>query len=685
MKLLSGLILVLLFPCLSIGQMNPFYFQQILPSPDSLRVILNNSNDIFTQININREIGFSYYENKRDSAMIYFEKCLLLAKTANRKLWEADACNSIGFICYTQGNYPRGLQFLLQAQRIAENPESEKNAWPSNEKYSVTPEQARLAILSRCYNHLGSLYGFTGKFSEFKELEFKYFNQGLEIANSLDEKNLQSVLNMNISRHYYFANQNDSTLYHAKRALILMNESGYTRYKGSVYATLGNTYARLKNYPLAKENFYLSVKASQDIKNLRSLADGYLAMSRVYRDLAEVDSSIYFGKKAIEAYEHTQIPAGLADSYASIALAYQIKNNIDSAFKYQGLSMKMRENMSVEEKIKQFQNMNFDEQIRVQQIEEEKSQLQNRIRTYALVAGIAVFMLIAFILLKNNRTRKKANLVLEKQKSELQHTLSELKSAQAQLIQSEKMASLGELTAGIAHEIQNPLNFVNNFSELNKELLQELQDEVKKGNLEEVLKIARDVVENQDKINQHGKRADTIVKGMLQHSQAASGHKEPTDINALADEFLRIAYHGLRAKDSQFNAHMETNYDNTLENINVIPQDISRVLLNLINNGLYAVNEKSREKIPDYEPALRVSTKRLGDKVEIKVADNGLGIPDKVRTKIFQPFFTTKPTGLGTGLGLSLSYDIIKAHGGTITVESEEGEGSTFRIQLPLT
>jgi tetratricopeptide (TPR) repeat protein len=213
MRLLKGLLLLMLFPCMMQGQMNPFYFQQILPNRDSLRAILTNSSDIFTQININREIGFSYYENKRDSAIIYFEKCLLLAQKANRKLWEADACNSIGFICYTQGNYPRGLQFLLQAQRIAEDPENEKNPWPSSEKYSITPHVARLSILSRCYNHLGSLYGFTGKFSEFKDLEFKYFNQGLDIAISLDDKNLQSVINMNMSRHYYFTNQNDSTLY----------------------------------------------------------------------------------------------------------------------------------------------------------------------------------------------------------------------------------------------------------------------------------------------------------------------------------------------------------------------------------------------------------------------------------------------------------------------------------------
>ena len=263
-----------------------------------------------------------------------------------------------------------------------------------------------------------------------------------------------------------------------------------------------------------------------------------------------------------------------------------------------------------------------------------------------------------------------------------------MKLTQQQLIQSEKMASLGELTAGIAHEIQNPLNFVNNFSEVNKELLVELKDEIKKGNLDEVNAIADDVISNEEKINHHGKRADAIVKGMLQHSSSGSGKKEPTDINKLADEYLRLAYHGLRAKDKSFNATMKTDFDESIGNINIIPQDIGRVILNLITNAFYAVNEKALSAVATptaakYEPTVSVSTKKIGDKIEIKVADNGNGIPQKILDKIFQPFFTTKPTGQGTGLGLSLSYDIVKAHGGELKVETKDGEGSEFIIQLP--
>ena len=282
---------------------------------------------------------------------------------------------------------------------------------------------------------------------------------------------------------------------------------------------------------------------------------------------------------------------------------------------------------------------------------------------------------------------------LKEEKQRAEEALTELQVTQTQLIQSEKMASLGELTAGIAHEIQNPLNFVNNFSEVSIELLSEMEDAMLKSDREEILAISNDIKQNLEKINHHGKRADAIVKGMLQHSRSSSGVKEPTNINALADEYLRLAYHGLRAKDKSFNATMKTDFDETIGNINIIPQDIGRVILNLITNAFYVVDEKKKSGIGNYEPIVSVSTKKIDDKILITVKDNGNGIPQKVLDKIFQPFFTTKPTGQGTGLGLSLSYDIVKAHGGELKVETKEarpddpvgrGEGSEFIIQLPV-
>ena len=272
---------------------------------------------------------------------------------------------------------------------------------------------------------------------------------------------------------------------------------------------------------------------------------------------------------------------------------------------------------------------------------------------------------------------------IEETNAALTKSLEELKAAQAQLIQSEKMASLGELTAGIAHEIQNPLNFVNNFSEVSKELLDEMKTEMDSGNLEDAKEIMNDVIQNLEKINHHGKRAGDIVKGMLQHSRSSSGVKEPTDINALCDEYLRLSYHGLRAKDKSFNVTMKTDFDTSLEKINIIPQDLGRVILNLINNAFYAASQNRPVSVREAEPTVWVSTKKEGNEVLISVRDNGSGISSEILNKIFQPFFTTKPTGQGTGLGLSLSYDIVKAHGGELKVETKESEGTTFIIQLP--
>ncbi|MBD0286365.1 MAG: GHKL domain-containing protein [Flavisolibacter sp.] len=271
---------------------------------------------------------------------------------------------------------------------------------------------------------------------------------------------------------------------------------------------------------------------------------------------------------------------------------------------------------------------------------------------------------------------------LEAAKQQVETTLAELRSTQAQLIQKEKMASLGELTAGVAHEIQNPLNFVNNFSEVNKELIEEMQQEADRGNVREVKEIANEIKANEEKIAHHGRRADAIVKNMLQHSRISTGEKQLTDMNALVEEYLRLAYHGMRAKDKGFDARIETHFDAALGKVNVVPQDIGRVLLNLFNNAFYAVSEKKKLLNGWYEPVVVVHTRKEGDKVEIHVKDNGTGIPQEAVDKIFQPFFTTKPTGEGTGLGLSLSYDIINAHEGEIKVTTQEGEGTEFIIQL---
>ncbi len=292
-----------------------------------------------------------------------------------------------------------------------------------------------------------------------------------------------------------------------------------------------------------------------------------------------------------------------------------------------------------------------------------------------MLGGLAVILLIAGILYRNNRQKQKINRELEK-------AFSDLKATQAQLIQSEKMASLGELTAGIAHEIQNPLNFVTNFSEVNKELISEMKTEIEKGNMEEVKFIADNIEANEEKINHHGNRADAIVKGMLQHSRSSAGQKELVDINSLADEYLRLAYHGLRAKTKDFNVTMNTHFDDRTGQIKIVPQDIGRVFLNLYNNAFYAVDEKRKLNTPGFIPTVTVETKKTGENIGIVISDNGSGMPQKILNKIFQPFFTTKPTGQGTGLGLSLRI-LLKRMAGELKVETKEGEYTRFLISLP--
>ena len=317
---------------------------------------------------------------------------------------------------------------------------------------------------------------------------------------------------------------------------------------------------------------------------------------------------------------------------------------------------------------------------------------------YAIAIAIAVWAFAAY----RSRRLISQNLILEgkiaQRTGQLKKSLEDLTATQTQLIQSEKMASLGELTAGIAHEIQNPLNFVNNFSEVNAELIDELKNELRSGNHEQAISIAEDIRENEQKIMHHGNRADAIVKGMLQHSRSGSSQKELTDINALAEEYLRLSYHGLRAKDKAFNANLETHFDESIGKIEIFPQDIGRGLLNLYNNAFYAVTQKKNQREESrmlqpgspgqddqvYEPTVSVRTVKLNGKVEIRVRDNGRGIPQKLLDKIFQPFFTTKPTGQGTGLGLSLTYDIVtKEHGGEIKVETAEGQYTEFIVLLP--
>ncbi|MVM37058.1 GHKL domain-containing protein [Spirosoma sp. HMF3257] len=413
-----------------------------------------------------------------------------------------------------------------------------------------------------------------------------------------------------------------------------------------------------------------------------------------------LDTLIHFDKSSPQVASQLKEQRKRRDSSQALSKAFAKEGNYAKAYQYFLQYSAYKDSLTAETTTRRLASLAYKQnllkkeaQIKLltkdRQLREQES---NRQRQFVLVLVGVIALLIGFslILTRNNRAKHLANQQLNEQKEALQQTLAELKTTQAQLIQSEKMASLGELTAGIAHEIQNPLNFVNNFSEVSTELIDELKDgpldklpDSDKAYVDEILS---DLTLNLQKITHHGSRASAIVKGMLEHSRTSTGERAPTDLNELCDEYLRLSYHGLRAKDKTFNASLNTEFDPQAGTIYAVPQDLGRVLLNLLNNAFYAVAEKKKQQPDHYQPTVKISTRRIENRVIIRIEDNGTGIPQAVRDKIFQPFFTTKPSGAGTGLGLSLSYDIItKGHNGSLQVQTQEGEGTAFIIELPTT
>ena len=640
----------------------------------------------------------AYEETKPDSSFYYAKNQLTLSRKLKLRLNEAIALNTMAYAHKNMGNYPASLQTYLSAKEIVEDATIEENILPGKYfhlqgflKKPVTARMIRLQILGLNQMGLGLLYENVKNYEKglFYGLQAK---QNFEEAGDFERL---CVTNMILGRVYLFLNKRDSALIFVQKAYDLSIKLGYKNNLASILLNLGRVQLAMGNKSLAAEYFRKSLTESRKQVYLRGVVAGNLMLYEVYQQEGKKDSSLYFANEALGIAQDLKSPDLLLRTYTALGAFYRSSGTNDSAVKYLALIIKINDSLFNSKQAQQFQNIDFDEQQRRREIEAAKKAYKDQLQIYGLLIGLAIFILVAIILLQSNRHKQKAYELLKKQKQEtdfqkakVKQTLEELKSTQSQLIQREKMASLGELTAGIAHEIQNPLNFVNNFSEVNKELIAEMREEIKKGNYDEVNALAKDVEDNQEKINHHGRRADAIVKGMLQHSQASSGQKEPTDINKLADEYLRLAYQCLRAKDKSFNVILKTDYDESIGNISIIPQDIGRVLLNLYNNAFYAVMEKKKLLGENYEPLVTVSTSLnllLGGRgALISVKDNGNGIPQKILDKIFQPFFTTKPTGQGTGLGLSLSYDIIKAHGGELKVKTKEGEDAEFIIQLPV-
>jgi len=670
MKIFLKVISLLFLPTLVAGQVKT-------PNLSSLYRSLSDATSDTARMEACSNLGSYYSQVDGDSSNFYLEKALSLASSLNLKFDEASIFNEMGIIQMQQEKFSKSLEFYLKALNIAKDPGIEKTIWHLPPEQN--PKSERMLLLSNTYDLIGLLNAYIGNWVVNTKNQLKNYREAEKYAKAAGDRGQIAYINFHMGIAYMSEEKLDSALMLINKAISTFSDLKDQTGLGRAMKYLGDTYEKMGNFDLAANTILQAIAVLKVTNNQLHLGLGYMSLSRVYKDFKKNDSALYYAKESLKIFEKRNDRAWKRDAYNLLTACFDELGKNDSAIVYLKLSKSLSDSLSAEERknLLAFMDVVVDEQVKLEKLETEKIETKSKIRTYSLISGLVILALIGLILYHNNKKEKKAKMVLEK-------TLKELKSTQAQLIQSEKMASLGELTAGIAHEIQNPLNFVNNFSEVSVELIDEMKDELSKSNYEDANAIADDLKQNLEKINHHGKRAGDIVKGMLQHSQKSTGQKVPTNINALADEYLRLTYQGLRAKDKFFNAEMKTDFDETIRKINIIPQDIGRVLLNLYNNAFYAVNQQKSKNPISYEPTVSVTTKKSENGVLITVSDNGNGIPQNIVDKIFQPFFTTKPTGQGTGLGLSLSYDIVKAHGGEIKVESKEGEGSDFIIQLPL-
>ena len=675
MKIFLKVIALLLLPSLIIGQQANRYL-------DSLHKALADGSSDTARMEAYSNLGSYYHLSDRDSSNFYIEKALPMAIRLNLKFDESIILNKMGVLLMQQEKFAKSLEFYLKALNIAKDASIEKTI--RNLSPGQSPTNARMLLLSDTYDLIGILNAYTGNWIDNTKNQLKNYREAEKYAKAAGDRRRIAYINFHMGIAYMNEGKLDSAFMLIKDAISTFSELKDRSGLGRAMKFLGDTYEKMGDPDIAANTILQAIPHLKETNDHLHVGLAYISLSGVYADLKKIDSALYYARESSKIFEKRKDAGWKRDAYNLLASYFDQVGRTDSATIYLKLAKSLSDSLSVEvrKNLLAFQDVVVEEQAKSEKLEKEKIETRERLRIYLLLSGIVVFIVIVFLLYRNNQQRKKTNETLRQRNEKIENTLHQLRSAQAQLVQSEKMASLGELTAGIAHEIQNPLNFVNNFSEVNDELLRELKAEAEKGNLEEVKAIANDIAFNSEKINHHGKRADSIVKGMLQHSRKGSGQKEPTDINALADEYLRLAYHGLRAKDKSFNATTKTEFDSSIENVNVNPQDVGRVILNLINNAFYAVHEKQKRNFNAYEPTVTVTTAKHNDRVEIKVKDNGDGISQKDLDKIFQPFFTTKPTGQGTGLGLSLSYDIVKAHGGELKVQTKEGEGSEFIVEL---
>ncbi len=745
--LLTSILIFVLFYNITHAQ------KQGLELIDSLVAELPIAIEDTSKVNLLNELSkfAGWRAHNYDTAFYYAQHAKHLAEKLNFKKGIANAYNNIGITYNIQRSFPEALENYLASLKIREeigdklgtansyNNIGNFHFYQGNYTEALKNHFASLKIKEELgdkpgaalsYFNIGIIYFKQGNYPEALKISFAALKMREEIG---DKYGIANTLD-NIGNIYINQGNHTEALKTLLASLKIKEEIGDRHGMGISYVNIGNVYSEQKNFPEAMKNYRAQLKIGEEIADKYVIALSYYNIGLIYTEQGNYTEAFKNHLAALKLREEILEKDGIADSYNSIGSVYVkqgkaevgkdwlmkglklgeevgLKKTIrfsylqlaaaDSALgNYKGayINYKMytlyKDSLFNEENTKKLtqaeMQYEFDKKETLTKVEHEIQKAAEAKTRNLLFGGIALLTLAAGFLFWNSRQKQKAKLKVEA-------AYSELKATQQQLIQSEKMASLGELTAGIAHEIQNPLNFVNNFSEVSNELISEINEE--RGKSQEarddtlIGEILGDIEQNLQKITLHGKRADAIVKGMLEHSKRGSGQKGLTNLNALAEEFLRLSYQSFLAKEPKFLCEMKTNLDPDLPKVSVIPQDIGKVLLNLLNNAFYAVHEKvkSYPHLPEggegYKPEVIVKTtltkSTLGDLgIEISVKDNGNGIPEHIKDKIFQPFFTTKPTGSGTGLGLSLSYDIVKAHGGELRVESKEGEGSQFIIQL---
>lgn len=671
-----------------------------------------------TYLNKANALGFMLAESNPDSAFVFLKKQLQLCREANFKKGEAEALKNYGNALQNKGDFKESIEYYDEALTIARSLSDEKlvpgilnniglvyyNLGNYTEALNNFYEAIKGSDLignanvkAAAINNVAMIYFEQGKLEEAKS---KY-TEMLAIYKSIGNKGRVILAYNNIGDVELRQNHPAEALKNLKighQSALALNSPEFIEMTSR---TLADIYSAMDSLDIAEDLYRRSIVLAKENSYGVPHAHSTIGLAKLFYKKGELVEALNFANEGLGQAESMGHPMLIRDANELLSKIYEGEKDFDKALKSFKLFKRYNDSIHTSQSQRLAATLEAEYEFSKKALEYEKANLRQKWLIFSAFGGIAVFLMILFLVYRNRSKLNRAYRSLQEKTNEveiknekLETALTQLKSTQAQLIQAEKMASLGELTAGIAHEIQNPLNFVTNFSELSTEMLQEIREERDKSlalqdqALVDVL--LGDISVNLGKINQHGKRADSIVKGMLQHSRTSTGEKISTDLNALINEYLRLSFHGLRAKDKTFVADFVTDLDPQLPKAEVIPQDISRVLLNLFNNAFYACgNSEYRKTHPDLKPLVTVSSRVTGNesanrRIQITVSDNGPGIADSIIDKIFQPFFTTKPSGQGTGLGLSLSYDVVKTHGGELKVKSAAGEFTTFTIFLPV-